>query len=460
MIRRILEVLEEKREQTLLSGLDARAEIAWERSGGDLLARIGAWQRLLLDRGVRPGDRVGVDVPRGPELLPAHLAVMSSGAAVVPLNPALTPVERSRVLERADLRAHLGASDVPDRGGTIQLKEAPAQSPGLLVFTSGTTGEPKGVPLTQENLEANLAALAAAWGLTPADRLLHVLPAHHVHGLVLALYGSTRLGIPVLLEEKFDADRALVALARHATTVFMGVPTMYHRMARSPVEPDLRHVRVFISGSAPLSPEDFRTFESRFEHQPVERYGLTETMIVATNPLDGERRPGTVGLPLPDVEVSLTSDAEIAIRGPSVMSSYWRAPELSRSVFRDGWFQTGDLGRYDEHGYLIVAGRKKELILVGGSNVLPGEVERVLAAEPDADEVAVAGLPDPDLGEVVAGFVVARTGTDLADLEFRLRARASEELAPYKRPRRYAFLEQLPRNSMGKIDREALRASV
>jgi malonyl-CoA/methylmalonyl-CoA synthetase len=459
MIRRILEVLEEKSQQTLFSGLDAEAEIAWERTGGDLLARTGAWQRLLLDRGVCPGDRVGVELPRGPELLPAHLAVMSSGAAVVPVNPALTSVERSRVLERADLRTHLGPSDVPGRGGAITLQESPRESPGLLIFTSGTTGEAKGVPLTQENLEANLAALAACWGLSPSDQLLHVLPAHHVHGLVLALYGSTRLGIPVLLAEKFDADRALVALARHATTVFMGVPTMYHRMARSPIEVDLRHVRVCISGSAPLSPEDFRAFESRFGHHPVERYGLTETMIVATNPLDEERRPGTVGFPLPGVEVSLASDGEIEVRGPSVMGAYWRAPELSRDSFHDGWFRTGDLGQHDERGYLVVAGRKKELILVGGSNVLPGEVERVLAAEPDADEVAVAGLPDADLGEAVVAFVVARTDTDLAALEFRLRARASEQLASYKRPRRYAFLTELPRNPMGKIDRDALRAS-
>jgi malonyl-CoA/methylmalonyl-CoA synthetase len=460
MIRRLLDALEDKREHTLLSGLDARAEIAWERTGAALLARAGAWQRLVLDRGVRPGDRVAVEVPRGPELLPAHLAVMSSGAAVVPLNPALTPTERSRVLESADLRAHIGASEVPGRGGAIRLKETPVESPGLLIFTSGTTGEPKGVPLTQANLEANLAALAAAWGLTPSDRLLHVLPAHHVHGLVLALYGSIRLGIPLLLDEKFDADRALVTLARHATTVFMGVPTMYHRMVRSATEIDLRHVRVFISGSAPLSPEDFRAFESRFGHRPVERYGLTETMIVTTNPLDGERRPGTVGTPLAGAEVSLASDGEIEVRGPSVMSGYWRAPELSRDAFHDGRFRTGDLGEHDERGYLVVSGRRKELILVGGSNVLPGEVERALAAEPDVDEIAVAGLPDADLGEVVAAFVVAPSGTDLGSLEQRLRARADEQLAPYKRPRRYAFLTQLPRNSMGKIDRDALRASV
>lgn len=458
MISRLLRALEENRGRTLLAGLDSQADVIWKRTGEDLLARAGAWQQLLLSQSVGTGDRVALDVPRGPELFPAHLAVLATGATAVPVNPGLSPAERSRVLERADLRSQLTDSDTPGRGVPVTLRETSGEHPALLIFTSGTTGEPKGVPLMERHLEANLAALAAAWGLISGDRLLHVLPAHHVHGLVLALYGSLRLGIPVFLDEKFDADRSLVALDRHSVTVFMGVPTMYHRMVRSPAEPNLREMRVFISGSAPLSPEVFRAFESRFGHQPVERYGLTETMIVATNPLEGERRPGTVGLALPGVELSFASDAEIEVRGPSVMEGYWRAPDLSREAFHDGRFRTGDLGRYDKRGHLVVAGRKKELILVGGSNVLPEEVERVLAVESEIEEVTVAGLPDRDLGEVVIAFLVVNPGANPRTLESHLRSKAERELAPYKRPRQYRFVDRIPRNAMGKVDRDALLA--
>lgn len=458
MIRRILEALERGRDRPLLLGLDEGGEIAWERTGAELLARTGAWQDLLRARGVGPGDRVGIEVPRGPDLLPAHLAVLAWGATVVPLNPALSPAERRRLLERAELRALLAPSDSPQGSARVSLREAPTGSPALLVFTSGTTGEPKGVPLTDRNLEANLAALATTWKLDPSDRLLHVLPAHHVHGLVLALYGSARLGMPCLLDRRFDAHRTLRALERHGVRVFMGVPTLYHRLVECPARADLSTVRLFVSGSAPLPPRDFLEFESRFGHRPVERYGLSETLIVSSNPLGGER-PGTVGLPLPGIELRLADDGEIEVRSPSVFSGYWRAPEGSPDPFREGFFRTGDLGRLDAQGYLDVVGRKKELILVGGSNVLPGEVERVLGCDEGVAEVAVAGLPDPDLGEIVGAFVVPRPGETPPNVERRLRRRAEEELARYKRPRRYVWLQALPRNATGKVDRGALLAS-
>jgi malonyl-CoA/methylmalonyl-CoA synthetase len=456
MIRRILGALEEGRRRTLLRGLDGRAEVAWSLSGEQILARVGAWQALLHARGVGVSDRVAIDLSRGPELLPAHVAVLAAGATVVPINPALPPGERKRVVARADLRTLLEDSDTPEEHGPVALTEAPAASPALLIFTSGTTGDPKGVPLTQGNLESNLAALTETWGLSSSDRLLHVLPAHHVHGLVLALYGSARLGIPILLDSRFDADRSLDALAHRDVTVFMGVPTMYHRMIASPMSVDLSKVRVFISGSAPLTPRDFRAFESRFGHRPVERYGLSETLIVSSNPLHEERRPGTVGLPLPGTEIRLAQDGEIELRAASVMSGYWRAPDISQTVFRDGFFQTGDLGRLDESGYLVVTGRKKELILVGGSNVLPGEVEHVLSDEAGVEELAVAGLPDADLGEIVGAFIVLRPDETSGVVEERLRDRAERDLAPYKRPRLYRFVTALPRNAMGKIDRRAL----
>jgi len=456
MIRRILESLESQRDRELFSGLDAGARLTWSLSAEEILSAVGAWQQELNSRGVEAGDRVGIELARGPELLSAHLAVLASGTTVVPINPALAESERARVLEHAALRTHLGPDDRPGRPGTPRLVEREAQCPALLIFTSGTTGEPKGVPLSEANLEANLDALEQVWRLNESDRLLHVLPCHHLHGLVLALYGSARVGMPIVLAERFDADLCIEALVAQEISVFMGVPTMLRRMARSSVRHDLSGMRLFVSGSAELRAQDFREFEARFGHTPVERYGLTETMIVSSNPLTGERRPGSVGLPLPDTEVRLAEDGEIEVRGPAVMSGYWQSPELTREAFHDGFFRTGDLGRYDEAGYLCIAGRKKELIIVGGSNVLPTEVEQVLAGDDAVEEVAAAGLPDPDHGEIVAAFVVLRGDQDEASLERRLRARAEAGLARYKRPRSYRFLPALPRNAMGKLDRRAL----
>jgi malonyl-CoA/methylmalonyl-CoA synthetase len=217
-------------------------------------------------------------------------------------------------------------------------------------------------------------------------------------------------------------------------------------------------MRLCISGSAPLAPEDFALFAARFGQVPLERYGLSETLIVSSNPLRGERRPGAVGHALPHAEVRLAEDGEIEVRGPSVMAGYWRDEKTSAEVFRDGFFRTGDLGRRDEAGYLCIAGRKKELIIVGGSNVLPGEVELALAGDPEVDELAAAGIPDRERGEVVAAFVVAARGAEPAAIESRLRARAERELAAYKRPRLYCFVAALPRSVMGKVDRRALTA--
>ena len=277
-----------------------------------------------------------------------------------------------------------------------------------------------------------------------------------MHGLVLGLYGSARLALPLVLAPRFDAERCLASFGAQQISVFMGVPTMYHRMNTAEARPDLQHMRVFISGSAPLAAGDFAEFAARFGHEPLERYGLTETLIVSSNPLAGERRAGTVGLPLPRTEVRLAADGEIEVCGPGVMPGYWHDDAASAEAFDGGFFRTGDLGRHDERGYLVIAGRKKELIIVGGSNVLPGEVEQALSDEPGVDELAAAGLADDDRGEIVAAFVVAREGVEPHGLEQRLRARAEESLAPYKRPRVYRFITALPRNAMGKVDRRQL----
>lgn len=438
--------------------LDEHGGVLERCSAGELLGRVAAWQATLRDRGLRPGARVAIDLPRGAELLPAHLAALAAGACVVPINPALPAPDRARVLERAEARVVLESPDErPAAAGRVSL--ADDAGPALLIFTSGTTGEPKGVPHTRANLEANLDGLARRWALVPGERLLHALPAHHVHGLVLALYGSARAGMPVYLAPRFDAAGALRDLARHRIAVFMGVPTMYHRMRlvdAGDVPAAFPDMRLFVSGSAPLAREDFAGFEERFGHEPLERYGLTETLIVTSNPLAGPRVPGTVGTPLPETEVRLSDGGEIEVRGPGVMHGYWQDEAASAAAFRDGWFRTGDLGEHESHGHLRISGRLKELIIVGGSNVLPGEVEHALEGVEGVDELAAAGLPDADRGEIVGAFVVAHAGSEPAAVEARLRERAERELAAYKRPRSYRFVTELPRNAMGKIDRKRL----
>jgi malonyl-CoA/methylmalonyl-CoA synthetase len=460
MMAAILSALSRRSAQPALSGVDEAGAATWSISGEELLSAIGAWQAFLRRSSVGPGDRVAIDLERGPALVAAHVAVLAHGACVVPINASLRPDERARVIERADLRAVIDGTQQPGRACAPVVTPPPRQAPALLIFTSGTTGEPKGVPLSLANLDANLAGLAETWQLSTEDRLLHALPAHHVHGLVLGLYGSLRLGMHVVLTPRFEATSCVAALAAQRATVLMGVPTMYHRLARLADVPALPDMRVFISGSAPLAPDDFAAFEARFGHRPLERYGLTETLIVASNPLDAERRPGTVGHPLPGTDIRIAEDGEIEVRSGAVMSGYWRDPSATTRAMRDGYFLTGDLGGHDASGYLVIRGRKKELIIVGGTNVTPGEVERALAGDPEVDELAVAGIPDADRGEVPAAFVVACGASDPGAIEARLRSRADVELASYKRPRVYAFVPALPRNAMGKIDRRALTRSV
>jgi malonyl-CoA/methylmalonyl-CoA synthetase len=459
MIERLFDALAGCGSHAACMGVDETGAETWSTSGSELLGDIGAWQACLRRSGVRSGDRVAIDLDRGPALAAAHVAVLAHGACAVPLNPALGADERKRVIERADLRAIIDRTQQPGRHGAPMIAPAPSDAPALLIFTSGTTGEPKGVPLSLANIEANLAALAEAWQLTADDRLLHTLPAHHVHGLVLGLYGSLRLGMPIAIAPRFDAASCVAALWAQRATVLMGVPTMYHRLAQVADVPALPDMRLFISGSAPLSRDDFAAFETRFGHRPLERYGLTETLIVTSNPLRGERRAGTVGHPLEGTRLRIAEDGEIEVRSAAVTYGYWRDPASTARSMRDGYFQTGDLGGFDEAGHLVIRGRKKELIIVGGTNVTPGEVEHALAGDPDVDELAVAGMPDRDRGEVPAAFVVARGGADPRSIEARLRTRADAGLAPYKRPRVYRFLDALPRNAMGKIDRRALTAA-
>ena len=489
-------------DRILFERLDPSGAISWRQTRGEVSDDASRWMAALRAAGVGSGDRVALSLGKSAGLVTAHLAVLGVGACAVPLNPALSAAETEAVLRQADValaitnaavltrapetrRAVRGPWWVADGDGVPpdteplsdvlagfrsgpEPRAGAADEDALLLFTSGTTGRPKGVGLTHANIAANLhALLVETWRMTEDDRLLHALPPHHLHGLALGLYGTLFTGGAAVLVERFDPAVVLAGLSTQRISVFMGVPTMYHRMVETAGDFALDSVRLCISGSAPLSVETFRRFEARFGHRIVERYGLTETAINTSNPIDGECRAGTVGTALPGVEVGVFDatdhrplpngqSGEIRVRGPNVFRGYWRNPAATAAAFHDGWFRTGDLGVLDADGYLTIDGRMKELIIVGGTNVTPGEVEAALEPETGVREVAVAGVPDADLGEKVAAFVVPQDGADPATLETRLRQRVERDLAPYKRPRLYRFLNEIPRNAMGKVERGKL----
>ena len=492
-------------DRLLFERLDPSGAISWRQTRRELSDDAARWMAALHAAGVGPGDRVALSLGKSAGLVTAHLAVLGVGACVVPLNPALSAAETEAVLRQADVALAITNAAVLTRapetrhavrgpwwvadGDGVPFDTEPlsdvlagfrsgpeprvgsADEDALLLFTSGTTGRPKGVGLTHANIAANLhALLVETWRMTEDDRLLHALPPHHLHGLALGLYGTLFTGGAAVLVERFDPAVVLAGLRAQRISVFMGVPTMYHRMVETEGDFALGSVRLCISGSARLSVETFRRFAARFGHRIVERYGLTETAINTSNPIDGECRAGTVGTALPGIEVGVFDATahrplphgqrgEIRVRGPNVFRGYWRNPAATAEAFHDGWFRTGDMGMLDVDGYLTIDGRMKELIIVGGTNVTPGEVEAALEPETGVRDVAVAGVPDADLGEKVAAFVVPQDGADPATLEARLRLRVERDLAPYKRPRLYRFLDEIPRNAMGKVERGKLGAA-
>ncbi len=435
----------------------------------DRLADEAGWAAADLHaRGLGPGDVLLWPAQRTPQAVALHLGALRLGAISAPFNPRATPDELRH------LQADSGARLVVEPGWTPREPPPPAAPPdderdALLLYTSGTTGAPKGVPLTHGALRANLAALHGAWGWSAADVLVHALPLFHVHGLVVALHGALFAGAACALLECFEAGAVLQELARRRATLFMGVPTMYHRLAALPPGgPDSAGVRLWTCGSAPLRETDRAAFRARFAAEPLERYGLSECLMLASQPLHAARRPGTVGRALPGVSLrsvdqrtraplSAGQVGEVEARGPSVFRGYWRAPARTAEVLgADGWLRTGDLGRLDADGTLTLVGRCKDLIISGGFNVYPLEVEGALAGHPDVAECAVFGLPDDDLGEAVAAAVVPAPGRAPAEASLREHARA--RLAPHKVPRRWLLLPELPRTALGKVNRAALAA--
>ncbi len=326
----------------------------------------------------------------------------------------------------------------------------------MIAFTSGTTGRPKGAMLTHGNLRAGAEALVRTWGWTPDDRLVHALPMFHMHGLGVAINGSLSAGASMVVLPRFDADAVVEAVHAHRATLFFGVPTMYARLRDSGRLAELAGLRLLVSGSAPLEPVLFQAIAETAGQPPVERYGMSETVMLTSNPVHGDRRAGSVGLPLPDVDVRLGEGGTVEVRGPNVFGGYWERPDATAAAFtNDGWFRTGDIGELDADGYLRLVGRASDLIITGGYNVYPREVEDAILEHSDVVDVAVVGVADETWGERVVAFVVLRDGAIL-DVD-ALDAHLSDRVAAYKRPRAWTATRALPRNAMGKVRRDVLR---
>ena len=465
----------------------------------ELDAEVARCASALRGFGLRRGDRVVVQVEKSPQALVLYLACLRAGFVYVPLNAAYRPNELSYFVSDAEpsllicspaaegeigallraLRSSARLATLDASGGgslaeavqksSRQFATVPAEPDQLavIIYTSGTTGRSKGAMLTHRNLLSNAAVLVKAWGFSSRDVLLHVLPIFHVHGLFVAIHCALLSGAMLLWRAKFDAKTTLADLAR--ATVMMGVPTYYTRLlGQGGLTPSAcAGLRLFISGSAPLLADTFRAFQQRTSHAILERYGMSETGMITSNPLSGERRAGTVGFPLPGVSVRVTDGKDhslpggdtggIQVRGDNVFAGYWRDPVKTREEFTgDGWFRTGDVGVFDGDGYLSIVGRAKDLIITGGYNVYPKEVEAVLDAIPGVAESAVVGLPHSDFGEAVTAAVVLASDGQ-AGAEAAIIAHLKSQLANYKVPKRVYFVAELPRNAMGKVQKNVLR---
>ena len=429
-------------------------------SYAELAAGAGRIAALLIAKGVVPGDRVAVQTEKTPQAVMLYLATLKAGAVFLRLNTAYTASEVAYFL--ADAEPALFVQDAVALAAEAQAHvpletTVPRADDDLaaIIYTSGTTGRSKGAMLTHGALYANATALTEAWGFTEGDVLLHALPIFHVHGLFVALHCAFLAGAPMVWLAKYEDAPVLAGLAR--STVMMGVPTFYTRLLANPgfTRAAADHMRLFISGSAPLLESTFAEFEQRTGQRILERYGMSEAVIITTNPLVGDRIAGSVGHPLPGVDLRIGGPEPtgvIEIKGPSVFSGYWRMPEKTAEDFTaDGWFMTGDVGRQDADGRVWISGRAKDLIICGGYNVYPKEIELILDELPGVTESAVIGLPHPDFGEAVAAVVIG------AGDEAAMIATLRERLAAFKAPKRIFFVDELPRNVMGKVQKNLLR---
>jgi len=419
---------------------------------------VGGYAAALVRLGAAPGDRILVQAEKSVEGALLYLASLRAGLIYVPLNTAYTPAELSYFIADAGPRLVFapGHRDLAELDPAPADFETVARGPddlAAILYTSGTTGRSKGAMLSHDNLASNALVLKDYWRWQAGDVLIHALPIYHVHGLFVALHGALLNGSTMLWHKGFDADAVLADMA--GATMLMGVPTFYVRLAAHPglTRDAVATMRLFISGSAPLLEATFAAFEAKTGHRILERYGMTEAGMICSNPYDGERVPGTVGFPLPGVEARIR-DEVLEIRGPNLFRGYWRNPEKTAEDMRpDGFFITGDIATMAGDGRVAIVGRAKDLIIAGGLNIYPKEIELAIDAVPGVGESAVIGVPHPDLGE---GVVAVVTRTDPALDEPTILA-AITDLARFKQPRRILFAESLPRNAMGKVQKAALR---
>ena len=459
-------------------------------------ARSAQVATALRSLGVVQGDRVALHVDKSPEAMLVYLGCLRAGAVFLPLNPAYRAAEVAyflgdaepvlaigrpedaewfdSVAKAAGVRhvSHLAAEGTGSWTELVAgfVAEAPETAPSgddlaTIVYTSGTTGRSKGAMLTHANLASNAIALRQIWGFRDDDVLVHALPIFHVHGLYVATHTAMLSGIPMRFHQSFRPEHVLADLNR--STVFMGVPTMFSRLL---AQPDLDQascaaMRLFVSGSAPLLRDTFDEFRRRTSHTILERYGMTETGMITSNPYDGERKGGTVGIALPGVSVRVVDGeralppgevGDVQVHGPNVLCGYWRRPDKDAEDFtHDRWFRTGDVGVFDADGYLELVGRSKDLVISGGYNVYPKEIELLLDDLPGVVESAVIGLPHADFGEAVTAVLVVEPGTEI-DAPAII-AGLKSRLAPFKVPKSIHVLDELPRNSMGKVQKNLLR---
>lgn len=451
---------------------EAGVRLTW--SGFDEASRSAA--KRLQAAGVAAGERVLFSAASSIQGILAHAACLRLGAVALPANTAYRAAELAHLV--SDAQPSAAIVDDPERGRWIQqadplvailspalenreanvspieLDRARPNDPALIGYTSGTTGRPKGAVLSHANLLASVEALRLAWRWSEEDRLVLCLPLFHMHGLGVGLHGTLHAGASAVVLSRFDPDAVFDAISEHDATLFFGVPTLYHHLVDHPRVGELARLRLCVCGSAPLPAELHRRFEKATGKRILERYGMTETAMLISNPVAGERRAGTVGLPLPGVEVRLEGDpAQIEVRGPNVFSGYWERPDANTEAFtEDGFFRTGDLGRLDEAGYVCISGRAKELIISGGYNVYPREVEDALRQHPDIEEAAVVGTPSAEWGETVTAYLVSPATLTAKELREFL----GESLAAYKHPRIVHHVDSLPHNALGKVQKHRL----
>ncbi|MFL2528324.1 MAG: AMP-binding protein [Candidatus Azotimanducaceae bacterium] len=457
----------------------------------DFAAITGMYANFLLETGLKPGDRVMVQVAKSPECLMFYFACMQAGCIYVPLNtsyktdelayfiedakPSMIlcePKQRNQFHELSD--AHIFSmdsngiidADLPSLDSQFEPLDRSDDDVAVIIYTSGTTGRPKGAMITHANIKSNVATLSDYWEWRTEDILLHALPIFHIHGLFVASHLPVLNGSPIIFLDHFDAKQ--IAPLLYESTVYMGVPTNYTRLLAQPelTKQSCSNMRIFISGSAPLLVSTFEEFKLRTGHTIVERYGMSETGMNISNPIHRKRKAGTVGFPLPGIEcrivddndqkVGINSTGNLEIRGPNIFKGYWNMPDRTASEFSaEGFFRTGDLAQEDAEGYISIVGRSKDMIISGGLNIYPKEIEDVLDFMDGIEESAIIGLPDPDYGEAVSAIIVKDSSSRITSEQVKVFIK--ENLASFKTAKHVFFVDELPRNTMGKVQKNTLR---